>query len=233
MKTAPCPDCGLPTPQIPHLGINVCCDDCHLLRTHSADKRAIEEREGKMSAHWRAICPGGYADTRANDPRLNSTALEAARVWVRSRRGGATKGLALIGTSGIGKTRISYLALKAIHDAGERVMAIRAKTHARRAVEAAGGSHVDARGQDEARQTLRQCMTADVLLLDDLGKGKPTPRAVEAMEDLVEERTSRKRPIIWTANAGGEWLAEHFGADSGPPIVRRLAEFSHAPELPR
>ena len=72
-----------------------------------------------------------------------------------------------------------------------------------------------------------------MLLLDDLGKGRPTATAVEELEALIEYRTSTRRPILWSANSGSEWLVERLGGDAGKAIARRLQEFSHIPSLPR
>ena len=231
--TKPCPSCGEPTPQVPGLGITLHCDDCTEKIEAERNAHEIERVNARREKHWREICPGGYRETDATDPRLNQIALESARDWVRNHKAGCTRGLSLIGRSGLGKTRIAYLALKACHDSGERVFAIRAKELAAAAVRAAGGGNANSRQQDEATQTLRACISADVLLLDDLGKGSATPRVIESIEDLIEDRTANKRPIIWTSNAGGDWLEEFFGPDSGPPIVRRLSEFCESPELPR
>ena len=228
--TAPCPDCGTLTEQFPALRIRFHCDAC-TAKHEAAEQAAFEsERRARRERFWRSICPEEYRHTDPKDPRLDQTCLKAARHWCRSQ---THLGLGLVGRTRLGKTRCLYLALRACLDRGQRVMAVRSKIHARDAVTAAGGNGADSRQQDEARQLLRRCIEADVLLLDDLGKGTPTPRAIEALDDLVEERTSRRRPILWTANAGGDWLAEHFGEDAGAPIMARLAEFSITPELPR
>jgi len=237
---APCPDCGQPTEQFPALHIRLRCDTCAAREEAEATQSTRSADDARRAAHWRSICPAEYRDTDPKDPRLDPTCLAAARAWCHSitnqnspADAKSVGGLGLVGATRLGKTRCLYLALQARHRAGQRVMAVRAKVHARAATTAAGGNHADSRTRDTAHQLLRRCITADVLLLDDLGKGTPTPRAIEAMEDLVEERTSRRRPILWSANAGSEWLAHHFGEDSGPAIIARLAEFSHIPDLPR
>jgi DNA replication protein DnaC len=65
-----------------------------------------------------------------------------------------------------------------------------------------------------------------ILLIDDIGKGKMTDRAEMELFDLLETRTSHKLPTIWTANAKGDDLLRMMSEDRGEPIIRRLSEFS-------
>jgi DNA replication protein DnaC len=73
---------------------------------------------------------------------------------------------------------------------------------------------------------LTMCRSAEVLLLDDLGKGRMTDRAESELYDLLEYRTSRRLPTIWTSNSDAEGLHGMFSQDRATAILRRLKEFS-------
>ena len=66
----------------------------------------------------------------------------------------------------------------------------------------------------------------EVLLFDDLGKAPSTEGVDAELFELVEVRTSNALPILWSANGGGRWLIDRLGADRGPALIRRLAEFT-------
>lgn len=72
-------------------------------------------------------------------------------------------------------------------------------------------------GFDQRYQDLRE---ADVLLLDDLGMGNPTPWALEKLEQLVDYRYRADRPLAVSTNLGAEDLALW-----APRIYSRLARF--------
>jgi DNA replication protein DnaC len=76
----------------------------------------------------------------------------------------------------------------------------------------------------DARQILENLRRADVILFDDLGKPPSTERADSELEELLEHRTSHRKPTLWSANGGGRWIIQRLGPDRGAPLVRRLAE---------
>ena len=73
---------------------------------------------------------------------------------------------------------------------------------------------------------IRTAHPTQVLLLDDLGKGRLSPAAEELLYDLLDKRSERKLPVIWTANAVQGELHQMLSNDRGDAIIRRLSEFS-------
>ena len=65
-----------------------------------------------------------------------------------------------------------------------------------------------------------------VLLLDDLGKGRVTPRVESELFGLLDTRFHHNRATIITSNQNGAGLENQFSPDIGPPLVRRIREFS-------
>lgn len=193
------------------------CEDCTRAADAeiNAEKNRIKARE--MADAWNAICPPIYRDT--NPERLHPKCMEAAASFDVDLK----MGLGLTGSSGLGKTRALFLALKIAFDAQKSCASVSHAKFSRIVQEAFAG---DGKEKAEAKAKLESFRRANFLLIDDLGKPPSTERADSEIEDLIEHRTSFILPILWSANGSGAWLEKRFGSDRGEPIVRRLSEFS-------
>lgn len=80
--------------------------------------------------------------------------------------------------------------------------------------------------QTTAKTKIKQAYNANILLLDDIGKGRLPATAEELLFDLLDERSERTLPVIWTSNAKASDLHGAFTHDRADAIIRRLAEFS-------
>lgn len=194
------------------------CDAC-VTKENNARKAEIDaENAAERETEWVGICPLIYRDTNPNDSRLAKEAVSAVSGWQWQ----TGRGLGLLGTTGRGKTRCLYLALRKVFVAGKSVAAVSHTKFSRLAMDAYSGTDEE---RYAAREKLRSFHTCRVLLIDDLGKPPSTERADSELEEIVEDRTSEEKPILWSANGSGEWLIKRFGIDRGEPTVRRLAEF--------
>lgn len=225
--TGPCRTCGQPTDQFAGSNLKFNCDACDAQLEDGAKTDYQRRQDEKRARHWENICPAEYRETDTSNPALNQQCLALAQHF---ELGG--KGLGFVGSTGIGKTRTLFLALRRVHDLGFSTMAIHHEAHTAASIAAAGGER-DAMEQAKAKELLRRCRRAKALLFDDIGKGRSTPTAVEEFSALIEYRTSRKLVTLWTSQAGAKWMIERLGPDAGPAIARRLAEFSTIPDLPR
>ncbi len=203
-------------------GVGIC-EECRVKFAAEEEAKANRATQRREDEKWEAVCPLIYRDTDLRDARLASAAVSAVARWSPGVRG-----LGLIGTTGRGKTRCLYMALRKAHGAKMTVAALSHTKLSRIAMDAFSGDKDERRG---AREILSELHRADVILLDDLGKPPSTERADSELEELVEDRTSEGKPILWTANGSGEWLIKRFGVDRGEPLVRRLAEFSDVTTL--
>ena len=188
------------------------CQPCEAVMDDEEEKKRKEAREKQRHSRWESICPEEYRGTDIH--RLP----KHYQLGIHSWRFGA-KGIAFVGAPGIGKTRAAFEVLLYQHFRDIRCYAIRATRFGSCALEKFDN---DSRIKSRARDELHQCHTADILLLDDLGKGKFTDRAEEELYDTLELRTSKRRPTIWTANSMGPELLSKFSADRGEAILRRL-----------
>ncbi|MEO6846710.1 MAG: hypothetical protein ABI254_05600, partial [Chthoniobacterales bacterium] len=93
------------------------CDACHESGFADYQKQSDEHTRAQRELAWRAICPPLYRET---DPqRLPASFLHAIGEWQPG-----PKGVAFIGTAGMGKTRAAFLLLRRQFDAGMRCEAI-------------------------------------------------------------------------------------------------------------
>lgn len=198
--------------------MGIYCDACCDKREREAELEEEAQKQAAKDARWKEFCPVGYKDTDPTDKRLHSRSVQIANTWDFN----SDRGFAFVGSSGFGKTRCMFLALHRAIMADVGCRWISHNKFSKLVIDAFSG---DDSSRSHARGELGRLERCSVLLIDDLGKAPSTERADAELEELVESRTSAKKPILWTANAGGAWLAKRFGADRGEPIVRRLAEF--------
>ncbi len=220
--TKPCIECLADFTYTPMLleGVEIFsrsrCPKCQLA---ACDRHEAQQREAaakETEAAWHAICPPIYRDT---DPaRINAQCVGAAVKWEIYE----TRGLGLLGSTGIGKTRALFMALRRAFTGGQRCRAVSHNAFTRTVQTAFAG---EGREREDAKALLDAYQRCAVLLLDDLGKPPPTERADAELEELVEVRTCNLKPILWSANGSAGWLIKRMGTDRGEPLVRRLSEF--------
>lgn len=192
--------------------------------TADSEQARIAEEAAEREARWAKICPAEYRDTDLTHDGLAPEFVTAAKEW----RPGPRRGLGFISDSGRGKTRLLYVALHTAFSAGLWTHATSHLTFRKVAIDA---SSAEGDNRYAARAKLDMMARVDVLLFDDIGKPASTECVDSEFEDLIERRTSQRKPILWSSNGAGEWLIRRFGEDRGKPIVRRLAEFSLCPEV--
>lgn len=76
----------------------------------------------------------------------------------------------------------------------------------------------------QGRTLIREQLTFDVVILDDLGVATVTERVGEAFYSIINGRYQRNLPVWATSNYDAEGLMRRFGPDYGPKIVRRLTD---------
>lgn len=77
-----------------------------------------------------------------------------------------------------------------------------------------------------ARHFLDRLRTVDVLFIDDLGKGRPTPAVAAEMWALIDRRHSHIMRTIWTSNSTPEAIAGGMSEDMAGAFAGRINESS-------
>lgn len=216
------------------------CPDCRKAREEAAEAAELDRIMTIRRERWLDLCPEGYQDTCPqrliaeleasregivfldNDPshpqgrKLNPAALVATVLnWPEEG-----PGLALIGATGRGKTRLLLKLFERYNLLGHKVSYVNC---------AAMSDTIGALLGESARagnDYITRLERAPVLLLDDLGKAKMTARGEEALYRIVEARKAYNRRTFFTTNTTGEVLRKQFSPDAGMPIIRRLRDMT-------
>lgn len=167
--------------------------------------------------------PKLYLDTDINRLKscvLNSDAMDKILNWKMGR-----KGLAIIGKTGCGKTRILAMLLKRLISVD--LVGIRCSLmvyYAGELERAIMGSFANkAKSYDELMHNLETC---GLLVIDDFGKEKFTERYEVSVFQIFEKRAANLKPTIFTTNYKGETLKARFSDQNNyEPFSRRLNEF--------
>lgn len=169
-----------------------------------------EQPEAEQLAYRRRRIPPDYAD---ND--LSRFPVEWAQVlaWRPGKRG---LGLGLIGPTGRCKTRMIFELLMYLRDGG---------VFWRYLTSFALGRAIQNQWQDdESKRVLKAARQCKILFLDDIGKQKFTAAVEEEFFDVIEERKSWRRPIIFTSNLLGDELGSMLSENMAAPLMRRFGE---------
>ena len=205
------------------------CDQCtaaESMRRQSEAQDARRERaERDLQYAWEKICPVEY---RATDEggQTSVARLDADQPALDDiiRHPLGPLGLILRGDTGTGKTRCMYRLLRAYHIQTPRpkIVAMTAGQFDREARDAAGTFTLSA--------WFSRLASADVLFIDDLGKGKWSEATSAQFWELVDDRTRNGRPLFITTNTSGETLVRTLGLqrDIAEPLLRRLREHCRA-----
>ena len=195
---------------------NSICPSCLDRRVEESDRnRQREILEGRRNAFWAEV-PRLYAET--DKARLHANLAQAIDSWEYS-----PKGLGMIGKSGAGKTRAAVEILFREHELGRSICFLKATKLTQHAQDRFNN---DDQIKHTAEMRLRKAYSCKLLLLDDLGKGRLPASAEELLYDLIDERSERGLPVIWTSNANSDDLHVMLSNDRGQAIIRRLIDFS-------
>jgi DNA replication protein DnaC len=188
------------------------CPECEADDEKDRESREAAATLAERERTWKFLCPRDYAATlprRLPQPQLLQTVL----AWKFGPRG-----LVLVGPTQRGKTRCAWELARREFFQGRYVKCVTAydlAAYPAKVYHDSGG----------AAKWIEIAASADLLILDDVFKAKPTDRAEEALFCIVEERTSRGRPIVATLNDSPATLKARLSQDRGEPLVRRLVEF--------
>ena len=192
-----------------------CSEECResdiLAITEFESQRDEFDRKKDALRIWEAMVPINMRETDIS--RLPK--IEAHIDWVPGDWG---RGLTIIGKTGAGKTRLTYLILKnLVVEKGLSVCYFRPGQFALKSQAAWMNNH--------ATQFYGEMLAADVVIFDDLGKEKFTETRMMDFFTMVNDRLDNRKPMIFTTNYDGDELAGKFeDKNFAAPFIRRIRE---------
>jgi len=185
-------------------------------------RRKLDSEYAARISEWAGLCPPAYQDT--DEARLNRQWHAEALAWEYG-----PKGLTLVGPSRSGKSRTAWCIAKRQHIAGRAVVA---RTHQQLLTDIARGGHAGT--GKEALRFIQMLRNADLLLIDDFGKGKlsdirgDATQAAGLFHELIDHRCRNNNPMIITTQWKGSMLIQRLPSDYASGLVERIREFTTA-----
>lgn len=180
------------------------CIRCGRLRYNSA--------KVKRKSRFEQLCPTIYQATVPH--RLPSpTKLDKVLRWSYG-----PMGLILYGPSGTGKSRCAWLLMQQEMKSGKSALFLDASI-------SYDYTETFEKNAAQSSKWISLHASCDLLLLDDVFKGKMTDGLEQAIYSIISLRTENERPTILTLNDIGETLLSRMSPDRGPSLLRRLREF--------
>lgn len=192
------------------------CDPCIDVLAAAEEADAIARKaaahEEMLETRWRECSEPIYRDT---DPAKLPMGREKYLAIINHSFSAGS--VIIVGKTGSGKTRVAFQLIRREIFLGRKVRVASASqfrtglTESRRA------------GHDRYLQDL---IYADVTFLDDLGQISGTDAATEAIHELLEKRTARRKDTVITTQDGARQLAGRFASpEAGEAICRRIKDY--------
>lgn len=206
------------------------CDPClaeaqeeNTRRESIAGKEREQRIAGKKAEVTAALLdetPELFRRTDITHPDFNATA------WGKLKGHRVTEELpwvGLVGMTGRCKTRMAYLYATGliVHMTRER-KASYAFVASYEITEAVSRLNGDFSEKAEARQYLDRLRKVDVLLIDDLGKGRLSPAVASELFALIDHRHKHAEATVWTSNSPPEVFAAGLPEDIAGPFIGRI-----------
>ncbi|MDR1673909.1 MAG: ATP-binding protein [Oscillospiraceae bacterium] len=128
----------------------------------------------------------------------------------------SSKGILMIGQTGLGKTLLSLAIAKAVSEKGFNVLYDSASNYLRRIEKEHFGRITDT-------DTLETLLEADLIILDDLGAEFSTSFYVSAVYNIINTRLNREKPTIISTNLTPRELEKIYDSK----IISRLLSFGY------
>tara|TARA_R110000850_G_C9996151_1_gene468175 strand:+ start:10668 stop:11399 length:732 start_codon:yes stop_codon:yes gene_type:complete len=208
------------------------CDPCgEKVNKQVAEKIVSDFEKDKVESRkalWEEQVPDEYRETDIEHPDFDQGLLVAARKWATGNYMDRRLCLGLIGPSGCCKTRVVSQLVKQIIWDGMNVLWINASKF-----QWACQNQFNNKTGPEAQETLSGCEKVSMLVFDDVGSLRASEVVNTTLYKILEERTSRKRPIMWTSNETPEemLIGKILTEKERSRTVSRLIGYSNTIEL--
>lgn len=212
-NTAKCPHCGseLKPMDVEFNGhtFTIGYEPCH-----------CEGAEAERVQRLRSEVEKEVAEARERTGRIMRKAGIPKRFWMVEKGGNWRDGAYIVGPVGVGKTHMAARMAKQALSENASVRFLTGGEFLRSIRDTYNGEG----SEGDVLSRLRKC---DLLILDDLGKDKPTDWAVSMLFQLIDARYNEELPTVVTSQYERDELLRRFSAgeaDTARAIVSRLFE---------
>jgi DNA replication protein DnaC len=238
-----CEGCGHPARVFEVMGVLVPMRFCEGCADIEHEREEADRRDRSLERSLRRAGGTTRLLTMSLDTHPDTAAVKAATAWIAGWQRGDRHNLWLAGPVGLGKTGLAWSIVRELvtgsverywetpadeRDVEPRIPALMIRwadllDDLRAAFDR--DRHAQTSGDyADPSLLLERAKQVGVLALDDLGRERPTPWALERLANLVETRYGEMRPTIVTSNYGSRDLIVRLdpsGVD-GERIVDRL-----------
>lgn len=187
------------------------CADCSDQREKDARATENQERLRANEERWRSFCPHRYRNCDRTLLAIPPESINHVLEW-RPQQG---CGLGLVGLPHIGKRRLLYMLAKDLHFSGIRIAQISDCEFVR-----VGSEDEEVRAA--VRRMIAKIQSAPVLIFSDIGAGRLTERAQQEFYSLIEYRSQRALPILWSTQFSREQIAARFVNRNEPELALKV-----------
>lgn len=222
------------------------CPEC-TAKTRAEEEAECQRRKDALAASLArevdSMTPPRLRTPDTSHPAFNPDLWRKVEAWKPTRE---KPWLGIIGATGECKTRCAFLRLRqfAIADAqawhggrdapkldalaitGMEFNKLVVTQHSDAKEQGASSTRSSASVGAVAAGILRKARKVDILILDELGKVKPTPGTVNEIFDLIDHRSAHNLLTIWTSNTPPAQFCAAWGEEYGAPGVGRIVEAS-------
>ncbi len=179
------------------------CEPCW---TQSCEEEEEKARMEKYKSRWIEKVPKKYRQTDINHPEYpKKTFHKLAMDWARSSLTPKYDGktfFGLQGASALCKTRILSQMAKLFISRGYTIQWINSVQF-----EWCCAHEFDDEHGFDAKNHLRQCLSRDLLVIDDIGALKFTPSVERKLYGILEDRSAKGNTLLWSSNENFDEMA--------------------------
>jgi hypothetical protein len=188
------------------------CPTCHSIVEEQRKAERLDLERRQREAAWLAICPSEFLSV---DRRLlpDKAFFDKVQDWQFQQRG-----LVVAGETGMAKTRACWHLLRREFCAGRTLLTLSAYDLARWPALVMNESQ-------RADLMMRRIASVDILYMDDPFKSRLTPTVEEMIFVALDERGSRRKPVIFSFNDSSTTLIERLSTDRAKAFLRRIRDY--------
>jgi DNA replication protein DnaC len=204
------------------------CPEALKAKVEEERKNAEKERQEKINyLYSKSEMSKRARNCKFEDYQLNMFNSDAFRTCMNyvenfdKIKNKARNGLFIVGDCGVGKSHIAFATANALIENGNRVICTSV-------IDLLADLRCNFQASTTEISTLNKYNLCSLLILDDLGKEKPTEWALQTIYSIIDNRYNALKPVIVTTNYTASDLIKRFtvGNDSqtANAIVDRLYE---------